>query len=429
MSLRKRDQKVIWHPYTQMKDASPPIAIVKGEGAYLYDETDEMYIDAISSWWVNLHGHSHPYITQKVYEQIQKLEHVIFAGFTHEPAIQLAEELLKILPINQSRIFYSDNGSTAVEVALKMSLQYWQNKEIKRNKIIAFNNAYHGDTFGAMSVSSRTAFTDPFRDLLFEVLFIEPPVPGNEEISLSQLKKLIEDDGDSIASFIFEPLVMGAAGMLMYEGEGLDELIALCRKNNILIIADEVMTGFGRTGNLFAVDYLTQKPDIICLSKGITGGTMALGVTSCSADIYNAFLSNDKSKTFFHGHSFTANPIACAAALASLELLMEESCQEAIGDIFESHKAFSQKIDDFPSVKEIRITGTIMAIELKTGEKGGYFSGIRDFIYDYFLKKGIILRPLGNVLYVLPPYCISKDDLQYIYKTIVEFLTFLKQEH
>jgi adenosylmethionine-8-amino-7-oxononanoate aminotransferase len=189
------------------------------------------------------------------------------------------------------------------------------------------------------------------------------------------------------------------------------------------------MTGFGRTGNLFAVDYLSQKPDVICLSKGLTGGTMALGVTSCTEDIYNAFLSDDKSKTFFHGHSFTANPLACAAAIASLELLMEESCQEAIGDIFESHKKFSQDIDDFPAVKEIRITGTIMAIELKTGEKGGYFSSVRDFIYDYFIKKGIILRPLGNVLYILPPYCISKDDLQYIYKTIVEFLTFLKQDH
>jgi adenosylmethionine---8-amino-7-oxononanoate aminotransferase len=429
MSLSKRDRKVIWHPYTQMMDAKPPIAIVKGEGAYLYDENEELYIDAISSWWVNLHGHSHPYITQKVSEQLQKLEHVIFAGFTHEPAIQLAEELLKVLPTNQSRIFYSDNGSTAVEVALKMSLQYWQNKGIKKSKIIAFNNAYHGDTFGAMSVSSRTAFTDPFRDLLFEVLFIEPPVPGNEEISLNQLKELIEEEGENIASFIFEPLVMGAAGMLMYEGEGLDELIALCRKRNILIIADEVMTGFGRTGNLFAVDYLSQKPDVICLSKGLTGGTMALGVTSCTEDIYNAFLSDDKSKTFFHGHSFTANPLACAAAIASLELLMEESCQEAIGDIFESHKKFSQDIDDFPAVKEIRITGTIMAIELKTGEKGGYFSSVRDFIYDYFIKKGIILRPLGNVLYILPPYCISKDDLQYIYKTIVEFLTFLKQDH
>src|ERR1700753_2383245 len=260
MSLVERDLKVIWHPYTQMKTALPPIPIVRGEGACLFDEDGKCYIDAVSSWWVNIHGHAHPYIAQKVAEQLTKLEHVIFAGFTHEPAVLLAERLLKILPANQGKAFYSDHGSTAVEVAIKMCLQYWHNQGIQRTKILAFNNAYHGDTFGAMAVSGRSAFTAAFDSLLFEVEFIDLPDADN----ITDLKSQISNLKSELACFIFEPLVQGSAGMLMYGAEYLDQLMAHCRSEGVLLIADEVFTGFGRTGKLFACDYLDTQPDIMC---------------------------------------------------------------------------------------------------------------------------------------------------------------------
>jgi adenosylmethionine-8-amino-7-oxononanoate aminotransferase len=272
MSLVERDLKVIWHPYTQMKTALPPIPIVRGEGACLFDEDGKKYIDAVSSWWVNIHGHAHPYIAQKVSEQLTKLEHVIFAGFTHEPAVELAERLLAILPNNQQKAFYSDNGSTAIEVAIKMCLQYWHNKGDQRTKILAFKNAYHGDTFGAMAVSGRSAFTAAFDSLLFEVEFIDLP---NKE-NIENLKSQISDLKSELSCFIFEPLVQGSAGMIMYEAEYLNELMAHCRQEDVLMIADEVFTGFGRTGKNFACDHVVTQPDIMCFSKGLTGGTMAL---------------------------------------------------------------------------------------------------------------------------------------------------------
>ncbi|OZA56299.1 MAG: adenosylmethionine--8-amino-7-oxononanoate transaminase, partial [Sphingobacteriales bacterium 39-40-5] len=319
-SLAERDRDLIWHPYTQMQNAAAPIPIVRGEGVYLITEGGKKYIDAVSSWWVNIHGHSHPYIAQKVAEQLSRLEHVIFAGFTHPGAIELAERLIDILPSGQSKVFYSDNGSTAVEVAMKMCFQYWSNLGDPKTKILAFNNSYHGDTFGAMAVSSRSAFTRPFEKLLFDVEFIDLPDAGNIE----QLKAHISGISSDLAAFIFEPLVQGAGGMQMYEAKYLDELILHCRENGILTIADEVMTGFGRTGKLFASDHLSEQADLMCFSKGLTGGTMALGLTTCTSDIYNAFLSDDKLKTLFHGHSFTANPVACSAALASLDLLLDK---------------------------------------------------------------------------------------------------------
>jgi adenosylmethionine-8-amino-7-oxononanoate aminotransferase len=418
MSLSSRDLHVIWHPYTQMQLAEEPIAIVKGEGVYLTDENGKKYIDAVSSWWVNIHGHSHPYIAEKVSAQLEKLEHVIFAGFTHEAAVELAEGLLKILPANQSKIFYSDNGSTAVEVALKMALQYWHNQGKKKNKIIAFEHSYHGDTFGAMSVSARSQFTDPFSSLLFDVVHIPFPSKGKEQETISKLKAEILKNKSEIAAFIFEPLVLGAGGMLMYEAAVLDDLVKVCKDNETLIIADEVMTGFGRTGKLFACEYLKQQPDIMCLSKGITGGTMAFGATSCKEEIYNAFLSNDRARTFFHGHSYTANPVACSAAIASLELLLTEDCQNNIHRISEQHKSFAEKIARFASIKNVRSTGTILAFDFETSDKTSYFNSIRDQLYNFFLAEGIILRPLGNTLYVMPPYCISDEDLQYIYQAI-----------
>ncbi|WP_069657781.1 adenosylmethionine--8-amino-7-oxononanoate transaminase [Arcticibacter eurypsychrophilus] len=417
-SLSERDQAIIWHPYTQMKTAGLPIPIVRGEGVYLIDENGKKYLDAVSSWWVNLHGHSHPHIAKKVAEQASILEHAIFAGFTHPPAVELAEGLLKILPPNQAKIFYSDNGSTAVEVALKMCFQYRSNKNQSRNKVLAFQHSYHGDTFGAMAVSARSAFTAAFESLLFDVEYIETPHAGNIE----KLKAYLRENAADISSFIYEPLIQGSGGMLMYEAKWLDQLLGICRELGILTIADEVMTGFGRTGKLFASDYMEHQPDIVCLSKGLTGGTMALGVTSATQEIFDAFLSDDKLKTLFHGHSFTANPIACAAALASLDLTLSKETQDNIQRICARHAAFALHIQNNPKLKAVRQTGTIIAFEWETGDDTSYFSSLRDNLYQFFLKEGIILRPLGNIIYILPPYCISDAELDYIYAKIEQAL-------
>ena len=420
MTLQERDQKAVWHPFTQIKIAPLPIAIVKGEGAYFYDETGKRYIDAIASWWVNIHGHCHPYLTAKIAEQLACLEHAIFSGFTHEPAVQLAERLLKRLPSHIEKIFYSDNGSTAVEVALKMAFQYWSNKGMEKIKVIAFENAYHGDTFGGMSVGARNAFNLPFSKLLFDVIHIPVPVKGKERETIFALKKAVEKKDCS--AFIFEPLIQGAGGMVMYTPEVLDELIAICASKKVITIADEVMTGFGRTGKFFASDYLKHKPDIICMSKGITGGVMPLGVTACAQFIYEAFLSDDKMKTFFHGHSYTANPTACSAALANMDLFDQPETVAHIERIASQHAAFLQKIKSHASLLEGRQLGTILAFEVKTGEQTHYLNSVAEYISSFFIDKGIILRPLGNIVYVLPPYCITNADLQYIYDSIASFL-------
>jgi len=403
-----------------MQTAELPVPIVKGKGALVFDERGRSYIDAISSWWVNLHGHAHPFIAKKIAEQAAKLEHIIFAGFTHEGAVSLGEQLLKILPGNQRKVFYSDNGSTAVEVALKMSFQYWRNRGKSKTKVIAFENAYHGDTFGSMSVSGRGLFTKPFESLLFDVIHIPAPFHGNEKKSFTAFRNAAKRK--DIAAFIFEPLVMGAAGMQMYGNESLDVLLSFSAERNILTIADEVFTGFGRTGRLFAVDYLTQKPDIICLSKGITGGFMPLGATTCTDKIYRGFLSNDDTKTFFHGHSYTANPLACAAALASINLLKSSVCRHQIQYITGRHSAFAQKIARHPAVKNVRFTGTIMAIEIRTKESDSYLNSSREFFYNFFIRKGIIMRPLGNIIYFLPPYCIREKEMNAVYTSITESL-------
>jgi adenosylmethionine---8-amino-7-oxononanoate aminotransferase len=416
LTLAERDQASVWHPYTQSEGSENPIAIVSGKGSYLFDENGNRYIDGISSWWVNIHGHSHPYIAEKVFEQIKKLEHVIFAGFTHEKAVELAEALLMKLPENQAKIFYSDNGSTAVEVALKMSIQYWRNKGIKKNRIIALKDAYHGDTFGAMAVSGRSTFTESFKEHLFEVEFI------GINSGITGLKSQISHLKSETAAFIFEPLIQGTAGMQMYDPKLLNELISFCKENQILTIADEVMTGFGRTGKMFAIDHVDVSPDIICLSKGLTGGTMALGVTSCSKEIFEAFKSEDKTKTFYHGHSYTGNPIACAAALASLELFAKEDTFKSITRISSKHSEFLNNIKTKFPQHIIRQTGTILAIEINSGTETSYFNFIRDKAYRYFLSKGILMRPLGNIVYLMPPYCISNEDLDYIYACITDFL-------
>ncbi len=414
-NLVEKDQQMIWHPYTQMKTANAPIVITSGEGSYLRADDGRKFIDAVSSWWVNIHGHAHPKIAERVAKQLLTLEHVIFAGFTHPVAIELAEKLLSILPTNQSKVFFSDNGSTAVEVAIKMCLQYWVNNEEKRTKIIAFENAYHGDTFGTMAVSSRSAFTLPFDSFLFDVEFLPLPDEFNIEKLKSKLSALKED----LACFIFEPLVQGAGGMLMYEAKYLDDLINHCKVNNILTIADEVMTGFGRTGKYFATDYLVNKADVMCFSKGLTGGTMPLGITTACERIFDAFLSDDKMKTLFHGHSFTANPVACAAACASFDILTDGKTIVDIKRIEEKHKSFKKVIENHHNIKEIRHLGTIIAIEWKTTEQTSYFNNLRDLLYDFFIEREIILRPLGNIIYIMPPYCTSNKDLDYIYEQIL----------
>lgn len=421
MNLQERDRAVNWHPYTQMKTADDIIPIIKGKGVYLFDDKGNRYIDAVSSWWVTLHGHAHPYIAQRVSEQLNTLEQVIFAGFTHEPAIQLSENLLKLLPENQQKVFYSDNGSTAVEVALKMCIQHAYNRGEEKTKILAFKNAYHGDTFGAMSVSGRSVWTKPFGEMLFEVIFIDTPNSGN----LENLKKQIRNHANEIACFIYEPLVQGAAGMLMYEAQNLDELMKFCREQEILMIQDEVFTGFGRIGKLFAANHLSENPDIMCFSKGLTGGTMPMGITTCSNEIYNAFLSDEKYMALFHGHSFTANPLACTAALASMELLLNDETQQNIRRISEQHCDFSKILQQHLRVENVRQTGTILAWEIKNDQETSYFNEIGKKLYDDFLSRGIIMRPLGNVMYLVPPYCISAKELNFIYENILEVLNYV----
>ncbi|WP_263603058.1 adenosylmethionine--8-amino-7-oxononanoate transaminase [Chryseobacterium sp. PET-29] len=418
MNLSERDNAVNWHPYTQMKTANDIIPIVKGEGIYLFDEKGNKYIDAVSSWWVTLHGHAHPYIAQRVSEQLNTLEQVIFAGFTHEPAIQLSENLLELLPEHQKKVFYSDNGSTAVEVALKMCIQYAHNQNHKKTKILALNNAYHGDTFGAMSVSGRSAWTKPFGEMLFEVVFIDAPTSQN----LDSLKAFIKNISDEIACFIYEPLVQGAAGMLMHKAEDLAELMKFCREQKILMIQDEVFTGFGRTGKLFAANHLSEQPDIMCFSKGLTGGTMPMGITTCSQKIFDAFLSEDQYKTLFHGHSFTANPLACTAAIASMELLLKPETLQRIAVITEKHSGFVKTLEQHPKVEKVRQTGTILAWEIISSQQTSYFNNMGKILYKEFLKRGIILRPLGNVMYLVPPYCITAEELELIYHQITEVL-------
>ena len=421
LDIQQKDKQYVWHPFTHLKYAEMPIQIVKGEGAYFYDVNGNKLLDGISSWWVNLHGHCHPYISQKVSEQLHTLEHAIFSSFTHEPAVLLAERLIGHLPKNQSKIFYSDNGSTAVEVGLKMVLQYWHNQGISKKKFIAFENAYHGDTFGGMSVGARNVFNNAFENLLFDVIHI--PLP--DEDNMEQIKEVLQDwftNHNDIAGFIFEPLVQGAAGMLMYEAKYLDELIALCRENKVLCIADEVMTGFGRTGKFFASDSLTSKPDIICLSKGLTGGYMPLGVTSCAQFIYDACVSDDKTKTFFHGHSYTANPTACSAALASLDLMEKDETWSQIAMISKLNQDFVVKLKNHPKLKDIRRKGTILVLEINTEEHTHYLNNASESIANHFLKKGVIVRPLGNILYLIPPYCILKHELETLLAVFEDFL-------
>jgi adenosylmethionine-8-amino-7-oxononanoate aminotransferase len=420
MSLSQRDKVHNWHPYTQHKTALDFPAIVKGKEALLWDENGKEYIDAIASWWVNPFGHSNQVIADAIYEQLTTLEHVLFGGFTHNKAVELSEKLIEILPSNQQKIFYSDNGSTAVEVAIKVALQYNYNKGIKKTKIIAFEDAFHGDTFGAMAASGISFFTEAFKGSLLEVVRIPVPTVGNEEKTLKSLENLVKTN--EFAAFIFEPLVLGAAGMVIYAPEVLDKLISICKQNNVFTIADEVMTGFGKTGKNFACDYLVEKPDMMCLSKALTGGTIPMAITTFTQEIFDGFYDNDTNKALFHGHTFTANPTGCAAALASISLLQTSEIQENINEINQSHLAFEAKIKSHPKVKTTRVLGVIFALEIKTDSQESYYGTMRNKLYNFFIENGIILRPVGNIVYILPPYVISKNQLEKVYQTIEKAL-------
>ena len=429
MNFAEKDYEIIWHPYTHQKNRTPAIPIVKGKKAILYDENGNEYIDAISSWWVNIHGHGNKYIAKKIYKQAKKLEQVIFAGFTHKPAVKLAEKLLQILPGNFSKIFYSDNGSTATEVAIKIALQYWINKgDTGRNKILALHHSYHGDTFGAMSISERGVYTLAFRDKLFEVIFINTP----DDKNLENLKEEIQKYKNEIACFIYEPLLQGAGGMRMYDPKNLDTLLSFIKEENILCIADEVLTGFYRTGKFFAGDYLSEKADIICLSKALTGGTMALGVTASTQNVYDAFVSDDKTKTLFHGHSFTANPLACTAAIASLKILKRDKYIQKIEALVSDQKSFFKELKSFETdsvIKNLRLLGTILAFEVNTSEEDGYLHNVGADFTNFCLDHGVYLRAMGNTIYVMPPYCIKKTEIEKTYDVIKAFLNSLNKKN
>jgi adenosylmethionine---8-amino-7-oxononanoate aminotransferase len=417
----------VWYPFSTIGSMPEPLRVVAGEGATLRLADGRSLIDCISSWWVNIHGHSHPRIADAIHAQARTLEHVIFAGFTHDPAERLAESLAAMLPGSLSRVFYSDDGSTAVEVALKMAYQHWQNLGERRPSFVAFDGAYHGDTFGAMSVGSRSAFTAAFGDLLFRVDHLPFPatwiddadVEAREDEAIQRLEARLSDRNAPVAAVIIEPLVQGAGGMRMCRDVFLQRVRRATERHETLLVFDEVMTGFGRTGRRFACERAGVEPDIICLAKGLTGGFMPLAVTVANSEIYESFSGTDPDKTLWHGHSYTANPIGCAAAIASLTLLEEN--EPRFRAMEGHHVEFLTRLDP-RRTRRRRATGTIAAFDLETGRAGGYFDPVGDEIKRRTLDKGLLLRPLGNTLYVMPPYCLTDDERTRVYDGILELI-------
>ena len=418
MTLKERDKKHLWHPLTQHKLHPEAIAITKAKGCVLTDENGNEYIDAIASWYTCMYGHCNEFITNRVSQQMKTLDQVVFSGFTHEPAILLSEELMTILPQNQNKIFFSDNGSTSVEIGIKMALQYHFNKGEKRNVLIAFEDGFHGDTFGAMSVSGLSVYNGPFEDFFLDVKRIPTPNGSNHDAILESLKEIAKSN--TIAGFVYEPLVQGAAAMKMHNAEGLELILKFCKANNIITIADEVMTGFGKTGNYFASDYIHTKPDIMCLSKALTAGLLPMAITSCTQDVYDAFYSDDISKGLFHGHTYSANPLACTVAIAGIELLKSKEIQDNIQRVINSHKDFNNRIKNHPKVKSTRQTGIIFALDLNIEMER--YGNLRDKLFSFFMSNGVFLRPLGNTIYILAPYVISEKQLEKVYKTIEDVL-------
>jgi len=409
--LIARDRAHVWHPYTQMQTAPPPQPIVRGEGVYLYTEDGRRLLDGISSWWVNIHGHSHPALNAALAAQASRLEHVMFAGCTHPPAVDLAERLVSILPSGLTRVFYSDNGSTAVEVAVKLAAQYWINRgEPRRRTFVALHHAYHGDTVGAMSVSDDSIFTRAFASLLFPVTRVQG---ADVEQTLGAL-------GDTAAAVIIEPMLQGAGGMIMWPADFVAGVRRLCDRFGVLMIADEVLTGFGRTGRMFACEHAHVSPDIICLSKALTAGYLPLGATVTTDAVYDTFLSTDRTRTFFHGHSFTANPLACAVALASLDLFATERTLDSVQRLETQLHAGLAPMRALPIVGDVRVLGGVGVIEL--ANTGGYLDEIGPRLAAAFLERGLLLRPLGNVLYFMPPYVITEEQTAWAIGQIAEVL-------
>jgi adenosylmethionine---8-amino-7-oxononanoate aminotransferase len=420
----------IWHPFTNSALDPAPIEIERAEGVWLYAKDGRKIIDAVSSWWVNLHGHANPRIAEAIAKQARKMEHVILAGFTHEPAEELASRLRKWVAPELTRLFFSDDGSTAVEVALKLAVQHFSNTgRSEKREIVALEHGYHGDTAGAMSVSDDSPFTDPFRMMRYPVHRVHSaycyrcPVGLRRESChiecAEQLELLLEERGDKIAAVIVEPLLQAAGGMIVHPVEFLRRVHQACSKHNVLLIDDEVLTGFGRTGKMFACDLASVAPDLMCLSKGVTGGFLPMGVTLCSDRVEMGFRSENRLHTFYHGHSYTGNALACAAANASLQNFDEEPVFERIAGIAEINSEHLAEIKRFPQVGEVRQIGTIGAIELRADD-AGYLSAMRPKLYQFFLERGVLLRPLGNVVYVLPPYVIAPEELHQVYDVIVE---------
>ncbi len=409
------DQAHVWHPYTQHQGMSLPIPIGRASGAWLYETNGRPILDAVSSWWVTTHGHGQPDIARAIAEQAHSLDHVMFAGFTHEPAIELSAALVARLPPGLSRVFLSDNGSTAVEVAIKMSLQSFANQGTPRRLIAALENAYHGDTFGAMSASGRGIFTTPYEQLLFDVARLPDPSVGD---TLVALDALLDERGAELAAVIVEPLLLGAGGMRVWDEHVLQGIRERTEAAGVHLIADEVLTGFGRTGPLWACERADISPDLICLSKGITGGFLPLGATVATERIFDTFLG-DRTKTFFHGHSYTANPIACAAARASLALL-DDASEDARIALEVAQAQHLAALRGHPKVSAVRQIGTVGAVEL--AGTPGYLSDVGRELASFAIQEGVLLRPLGSVAYVLPPYCLTTGELAQVYDVIARFL-------
>jgi adenosylmethionine-8-amino-7-oxononanoate aminotransferase len=435
MSLVDRDRACVWHPYTQMLTAPPPLPIARAQGVYLYTEDGRRILDGISSWWVNIHGHSHPKLNEALAAQSRELEQVVFAGCTHRPAVELAERLLQVLPTGLSRVFYSDNGSTAVEVALKLALQFWRNRgQPQRSKFITLHHAYHGDTVGAMSASEDSLFTRAFAPLLFSVERAHAPYCYRCPLGLKRaecridclgdLERCLTQDGDRIAAVLIEPMLQGAGGMIMWPAEFLAGARRLCDRYQTLLIADEVLTGFGRTGRMFACEHAAVHPDLICLSKALTAGYLPMAVTVATEPIYEAFLSEDRGKTFFHGHSFTANPLACAVALASLDLFRENAVLDRVQALERQMRAGLEPVRRFPWVGDVRVIGGVGAIELESASPD-YLDRIGPQLAAAFLERGILLRPLGNILYFMPPYAITEAETAWVLDQIGEVLALI----
>jgi adenosylmethionine---8-amino-7-oxononanoate aminotransferase len=422
----------VWHPFTQEALDPAPLQIIKAQGVYLHTADGRRIIDAISSWWTNLHGHCHPTIMSAIGEQTKQIDHVLLAGFTHDRVEELAVCLRRILPRELESIFFSDDGSTAVEVALKIAVQYWQNVgRPQKTSIIALEHAYHGDTVGAMSVGERSAFSDPFGSFLFPVHRVHSaycyccPVGKTRATCdidcAGQLARVLEEKHAEVAAVIIEPLLQGAGGMIVHPQEFLQRVRQLCSEYGVLLIADEVLTGFGRCGKMFACELAGVVPDLMCLSKGLTGGVLPLAATVCTEEIHRAFVSDDRGRTFYHGHSYTGNPIAAAAAVASYKIFENEPVFERINAISRIHQQRLAAIQNHPAVGDVRCIGTVAAVELRADD-AGYFSRLRPRLYDFFLNAGILLRPLGNVIYILPPYCITGEELHYVHHRVAESL-------